>query len=505
MTNPQNPTDLEVAQQLQKLTDVINNSVEEAKKTLEQAQQLQKLTDVINNSVERANITLEQAREVDQQVRTSRDQLIESQSNAREIVDQLSQKLQAGQIIETNIQQLEFQLSQKLQAAESFSHILDELTKAKRELEEIGVTSLVEQAILILEDVNNVRAESQKILLTIQNYLEQSQQIKEDNLAISTANARSINEAISQIDTYNQNIDAQVSQNLEYLQSFSNILKELREAKRELEEIGVTSLVEQAILILEDVNNVRAESQRILLTTQNYLEQSQQIKEDNLAIYAENATSINEAISQIDRYYQNIEPQLSQKLHDLQTLETNIRQLEAQVFHNLEYLQSFSNILHELREAKRELEEIGVTSIVGEARLILQDINNVRAESEKIQQENLAIYAAIDRYNENIHDAKGILTQLDSIKAEIDGIGGLEEVRTLLQQVDNTRVDLRNSNHQLSLLQGEISQIQYLEDYLQDFGRVRNHKQLRQFLRQELGFIGLIVYVLHLLTPNRKI
>ena len=504
MTNHQNRTDVEVAQQLLQLTEVINNSVKEANKTLEQAQELLQLTEVINNSVERANRTLEQAQEVDQQVRNSRDQLIESERKAREIGDQLSQKLQAGQIIETNIQQLEFQLSQKLQAVESCSHILDELTQAKRELEEIGVTSLVEQAILILEDVNNVRAESQKILLTIQNYLEQSQQIKEDNLAISTANARSINEAISQIETYNQNIDAQVSQNLEYLQSFSNILKELREAKRELEEIGVTSLVEQAILILEDVNNVRAESHKILLATQNYLEQSQQIKEDNLAISTANATSINESISQIDRYYQNIEPQLSQKLHDLQTLETNIRQLEAQVFHNLEYLQSFSNILKELREAKRELEEIGVTSIVEEARLILQDVNNVRAESEKIQQENLAIYAAIDRYNENIDDAKGISTQLESIKSEIDGIGGLEEVRTLLQQVDNTRVDLRNSNHQLSLLQGEISQIQYLEDYLQDFGRVRNHKQLRQFLRQELGFIGLIVYVLHLLTPNRK-
>ena len=504
MTNDQNRTDLAVAKDLENLTKVINNSVKRANRTLEQAQQLQKLTEVINNSVERANRTLEQAQEVDQQVRTSRDQLIESQSNAREIVDQLSQKLEAGKIIETNIQQLEFQLSEKLQAVESFSNLLDELTKAKRELEEIGVTSLVEQAILILEDVNNVRAESQRILLTTQNYLEQSQQIKEDNLAISTANATRINEAISQIDTYNQNIEAQVSQNLENLQSFGNILKELKEAKRELEEIGVTSLVEQAILILEDVNNVRAESQRILLTTQNYLEQSQQIKEDNLAIYAENATSINEAISQIDRYYQNIEPQLSQKLHDLQTLETNIRQLEAQVFHNLEYLQRFSNILHELREAKRELEEVGVTSIVEEARLILQDANHARAESEKIQQENLAIYAAIDRYNENIDNARTILTQLESIKSEIDSIGGLEEVRNLLQQVDNTSVDLRNSNDQLSLLQGEISQIQYLENYLQDFGRVRNHKQLRQFLRQELGFIGLIVYVLHLLTPNRK-
>ena len=103
-----------------------------------------------------------------------------------------------------------------------------------------------------------------------------------------------------------------------------------------------------------------------------------------------------------------------------------------------------------------------------------------------------------------IDDAKGILTQLESIKSEIDGIGGLDEIRNLLQQVDNTRVELTNSNDQLSLLQGEISQIQYLENYLQDFGRVRNHKQLRQFLRQELGFIGLIVYVLHLLTRNRK-
>ncbi len=487
MTNDQNRTDLEVAKDLEKLTEVIKNSLDRADGILEQAQEVEEIRIVIA------------------EVRTSRDQLIESQREAGEIGYQLSQRLEDLQTLETNIRQLDAQVSRNLEAVESFSNLLDELTQAKRELEEIGVTSLVEQARLILEDVNNVRAESQKILLTTQNYLEQSQQIKEENLAISTANATTINESISQIDTYNQNIEAQVSQNLENLQSFSNILKELREARRELEEIGVTSLVEQAILILEDVNNVRAESHKILVTTQNYLEQSQQIKEENLAISTANATTINESISQIDRYYQNIEVQVSQKLHSLQTLDTNIRQLGEQVSQNLEYLQGFSNILHELREAKRELEEIGVTrSLMEEARLILQDANHARAESQKIMQENQAIYAAIDRYNENIDNAKGILTQLESIKSEIDGIGGLEEVRNLLQQVDNTRVDLRNSNDQLSLLQGEISQMQYLENYLQDFGRVRNHKELRQFLRQELGFIGLIVYVLHLLTRNRK-
>ncbi|MDH6055282.1 hypothetical protein [Umezakia ovalisporum] len=255
--------------------------------------------------------------------------------------------------------------------------------------------------------------------------------------------------------------------------------------------------MEQARLILQDVNNVRAESQNILLTTENYLQQSQQIQQENLAIYAANATSINEAISQIDTYNQNIEAQLSQKL---------------------QAVESFSNLFDELTKAQRELEEINVTSLVEQARLILQDVNNVRAESQnillttenylhqsqQIQQENLAIYAAIDRYNENIDNATTILTQLESIKSEIDSIGGLEEVRNLLQQVDNTRADLRNSNAQLSFLQGEIREIQYLENYLQDFGRVRNHKQLRQFLTQELGFIGLIVYVLHLLTPNRK-
>ena len=487
MTNDQNRTDLEVAKDLKKLTEVIKNSLDRADGILEQAQEVEEIRIVIA------------------EVRTSRDQLIESQREAGEIGYQLSQRLEDLQTLETNIRQLDAQVSRNLEAVESCGNLLDELTQAKRELEEIGVTSLVEQARLILEDVNNVRAESQKILLTTQDYLEQSQQIKEENLAISTANATTINESISQIDTYNQNIEAQVSQNLENLQSFSNILRELTQARRELEEIGVSSLVEQAILILEDVNNVRAESHKILVTTQNYLEQSQQIKEENLAISTANATTINESISQIDRYYQNIEVQVSQKLHSLQTLDTNIRQLGEQVSQNLEYLQGFSNILHELREAKRELEEIGVTSsLMEEARLILQDANHARAESQKIMQENQAIYAAIDRYNENIDNARSVLTQLESIKSEIDGIGGLEEVRNLLQQVDNTRVDLRNSNDQLSLLQGEISQIQYLENYLQDFGRVRNHKELRQFLRQELGFIGLIVYVLHLLTRNRK-
>ena len=219
MTNDQNRTDLEVAKDLEKLTEVIKNSLDRADGILEQAQEVEEIRIVIA------------------EVRTSRDQLIESQREAGEIGYQLSQRLEDLQTLETNIRQLDAQVSRNLEAVESFSNLLDELTQAKRELEEIGVTSLVEQARLILEDVNNVRAESQKILLTTQNYLEQSQQIKEENLAISTANATTINESISQIDTYNQNIEAQVSQNLENLQSFSNILKELREARRELEEM----------------------------------------------------------------------------------------------------------------------------------------------------------------------------------------------------------------------------------------------------------------------------
>ncbi|WP_414520780.1 hypothetical protein [Umezakia ovalisporum] len=232
------------------------------------------------------------------------------------------------------------------------------------------------------------------------------------------------------------------------------------------------------------------------------LKQAKEVEEIRIVI-SEVRTSRDQLIES-QREAREIGDQLSQRLEYLQTLETNIRQLDAQVSRNLEAVESCGNLIDELTQAKRELEEINVTSLVEQARLILEDVNNIRAESQKIQQENQAIYAAIDRYNENIDNANSILTQLESIKSKIEGIEGLDEIRNLLQQVDNTRVELTNSKHQLSLLQGEIREIQYLENYLQDFGRVRNHKQLRQFLRQELGFIGLIVYVLHLLTRNRK-
>jgi DNA repair exonuclease SbcCD ATPase subunit len=174
------------------------------------------------------------------------------------------------------------------------------------------------------------------------------------------------------------------------------------------------------LAVAKDLENLTEVIDNSLKGANEILRQAKEVEEIRILI-SEIHTSRDQLIES-QREAREIGDQLSQRLEYLQTLETNIRQLDAQVSRNLEAVESCGNLIDELTQAKRELEEIGVTSLVEQARLILEDIDNVI----------------------------------------------------------------------------------YLENYLQDFGRVRNHKQLRQFLRQELGFIGLIVYVLHLLTRNRK-
>ncbi|APB34623.1 hypothetical protein GlitD10_2291, partial [Gloeomargarita lithophora Alchichica-D10] len=57
---------------------------------------------------------------------------------------------------------------------------------------------------------------------------------------------------------------------------------------------------------------------------------------------------------------------------------------------------------------------------------------------------------------------------------------------------------------QLETCEQEMISIREFENYLRGFQRHRSGKQLRNFLYQELGFAGLIVYVLHLISPRHR-
>jgi len=59
-------------------------------------------------------------------------------------------------------------------------------------------------------------------------------------------------------------------------------------------------------------------------------------------------------------------------------------------------------------------------------------------------------------------------------------------------------------SRQLEECRQETMAIREFEEYVRQFRKYRSGRQLRSFLYRELGFAGLVVYILHLLAPRRR-
>lgn len=128
--------------------------------------------------------------------------------------------------------------------------------------------------------------------------------------------------------------------------------------------------------------------------------------------------------------------------------------------------------------------------------------------SDKITQDNQELYNAIVLSNNHIEKTMIKSSQnvdyVQKILQEINSIGGLEQIKKLIQEMQDSRSNLKQSEQQLLMTQQNLLKVKALEDYLCNFQNIRNRKQLWQWLQQELGFIGVIVYLLSLIAPRRK-
>ena len=99
-------------------------------------------------------------------------------------------------------------------------------------------------------------------------------------------------------------------------------------------------------------------------------------------------------------------------------------------------------------------------------------------------------YGYINQANENIESNLG---QINQILLET---GGIENLRQLLDQYTTVQT-LLDRNRQ------EAIAVRSLDAYLMEFRKPRNHRELRKFLWNELGFVGLIIYFLRLITSRK--
>ncbi|MBU6345403.1 MAG: hypothetical protein KGR70_08895, partial [Cyanobacteria bacterium REEB494] len=91
---------------------------------------------------------------------------------------------------------------------------------------------------------------------------------------------------------------------------------------------------------------------------------------------------------------------------------------------------------------------------------------------------------------------QGAIAVHNQISQIILETGGLENLRQLLDQYTTVQT-LLDRNRQ------EAIAVRSLDAYLMEFRKPRNHRELRKFLWNELGFVGLIIYFLRLITSRK--
>ncbi|MBD2196017.1 MULTISPECIES: hypothetical protein [Calothrix] len=273
--------------------------------------------------------------------------------------------------------------------------------------------------------------------------------------------------------------DLQVSQELEALsivinQSIDKAKNILEEAK-EIDE--VRELIHEIHLSREELLNVNNDLKKHEDKVSNYLSAAKELQ-DKLQILQEIPRQLHEL---------GIEEHI---LQDLQLVinEINHARIESQTSteasHNIllqvqNYLQESQDIVQELQSKKEVIENLNI------------DIDN-----KLIQIRNI-----IDTYDEQNRYTQSLIQELNLV---IQTIGGVEEIQKFIQDIRNTRLEMHNSEQQLVSARQQMIAVQGFEDYLNKFQNIRNRKQLWQWLWDELGLLGVIVYLLSLITPKRR-
>lgn len=275
----------------------------------------------------------------------------------------------------------------------------------------------------------------------------------------------------------------------------------------------VNEAIERATKILEKakeidevnalINQIHIAQQELELTRKSLLE----IQKD-----AANTLKQSQGLFMELQHLRNLPTQLDELginmsiLVDLQLILNEIRQANESSKKTLKSIheqgnqdvsnlyQSVNNFISQSKESINKLIKEGVSNLEG----LISEERTLSARNTNLSQEannsSIRISQLIADYEQKVIDANNILLKLDSVLREI---GGVEKFDKQLDEAIAIRVQLKEAKQ-------EMTAVRSLEKYLQNFQKYRNHNQLRQFLWKELGFAGLIIYFLSLITPKGK-
>jgi DNA repair exonuclease SbcCD ATPase subunit len=192
--------------------------------------------------------------------------------------------------------------------------------------------------------------------------------------------------------------------------------------------------------------------------------------------------------------------------HHLSAAHQTLQKTEESTLNYLREARSLENRLQDFKQLCDRLAELGISdrtprqieAAYQALRKAEQDIRQAQQHfeqiSNQIREDLRRIEQMIGVYENKMREGQNIFNQLNAI---LQAIGSFAELKALLQETQKTRDEILT-------IQQQAFAVQELQAYLEEFPRMRDRKQLWRWLRRELGMIGVIVYVLHLLSFKGK-
>lgn len=145
---------------------------------------------------------------------------------------------------------------------------------------------------------------------------------------------------------------------------------------------------------------------------------------------------------------------------------------------------------------------------------------NERLQSEKkclqdIQKSAVEALENAENLNSELQNLKDLPNMINQLGINSDLLSEIQLILTEVRQLENSSKhnieafkSLLNESRNMRALIQETSQeviaIRDLENYIISFRRPRNYRELWKFLWNELGFLGVLIYLLRLIIPKNR-
>jgi chromosome segregation ATPase len=205
---------------------------------------------------------------------------------------------------------------------------------------------------------------------------------------------------------------------------------------------------------------------------------------------------------------------LAQALHDLQTNRQQVEQDKDFIYRaenqTREILSQINQALVNLQVSQQKVEtnKQAVEEANRNTGEILQQINqalsDLRVSQQKVETDKQIIQDIEDRIKRTLEQAHQVLVDLELIRNLPTKLRELGITDSIVRKTDELLDRSIALSRQLEECRQETMAIREFEEYVRQFRKYRSGRQLRSFLYRELGFAGLVVYILHLLAPRRR-